>query len=129
MTSFNAGRIAIVLAILSMGSGCYAVRYRTDLPGGGRVHTESASFFVGGLFGTKRINLENICPDGVSRWENKASALDVVLAYVTLGIYTPRTIEIECAGGQAYRLEERPSEDVTEVTPLGPAIATAEVSR
>jgi hypothetical protein len=128
MDSRKAGRIALAAAILSMGTGCYAVKYRTDLPGGGRVHSQSATFFIGGLIGKATVNLDSICPNGVARWENKASVLDLILTYITIGIYTPRTIEVECAGGSAYRLEEQPSQNVTEVTPIGPAVAAVEVA-
>jgi hypothetical protein len=118
MTSRREGRVALIAAILCISTGCYSVRYNTDLPRGGRVHTQGASYFLGGLIGNNTVNLDNVCPNGVARWENKHSFLDLLLGSITAGIYTPLTIEIECAGGSAYRLEEKPSENVTAVTAL-----------
>lgn len=105
---------AALVALVAL-TGCFRVHYRTDLPGGGPIRTESASFFIVGLIGEKTVNLEALCPQGVSRWENQASFLDMVLSVITLWIYTPRTIIVECAGGSAYRAVEHPELGMTEV--------------
>lgn len=85
-------------------SGCFTVRYTTGQNPGGSRHEESASFFLWGLVGDKRVDLDSICPQGVARWQNQATFLDGFLAVVTLGIYSPRTVVVECTGGRAYRM-------------------------
>jgi len=76
---------------------CKTVSYRTGAPGGGERTSRNASFFLFGAVGTATIDLTEACPQGVSSWSNRKSAVDTVLSIVTLGIYTPRTIRIECA--------------------------------
>ena len=80
------------------------MRYNTDTPPGGLRHEENAHFFLWGLVGEKTVSLDAICPQGVARWYNEASFLNGFLYVITLGIYAPRTIVVECAGGKAYRM-------------------------
>ena len=96
-------RLLWTLAALSV-SGCYTVRYYTDAQPGGSHHEEGADFFLWGLVGDKQVDLDTICPQGVSRWYNQATFLNGLLSVITLGIYAPRTIVVECAGGKAYRM-------------------------
>ncbi len=85
-------------------SGCFTVRYNTAALPGGAHHEEGAHFFLWGLVGNKVVSLDTICPQGVSRWYNQATFLNGFLYFITLGIYAPRTIVVECAGGKAYRM-------------------------
>lgn len=85
-------------------SGCVTARYYTDSQPGGAHHEEGADFFLWGLVGEKEVNLDAICPQGVSRWYNQATFLNGFLQFITLGIYAPRTIVVECSGGKAYRM-------------------------
>ena len=43
------------------------------------------------------IDLDAACPEGVARWTNKSDALDWLASVATLGIWSPRTVIIECA--------------------------------
>ncbi len=83
--------------LLVLSAGCNTVRYHTNLPGGGGRRQETASFFLWGLVGEKVVNLDAVCPSGTARWQNEKTFLDGFLEVVTLGIYTPRTITMECA--------------------------------
>ena len=87
---------ALLVAALLL-SACKTVSYRTGAPGGGERTSRNASFFLFGAVGTATIDLTEACPQGVSSWSNRKSAVDTLLSIVTLGIYTPRTIRIECA--------------------------------
>jgi hypothetical protein len=97
------GQLLLAIAALS-ASGCYTVRYYTDAQPGGSHHEEGADFFLWGLVGSKEVSLDAICPQGVSRWHNQATFLNGFLSFITLGIYVPRTIVVECSGGKAYRM-------------------------
>lgn len=88
--------LAAFLAAAAL-SGCYTVRYETRLPEGGPKKEEHARFFLWGLAGHKDVDLDELCPGGAHAWRSRASAGDVVLSLVTLGVYVPRTIEVECA--------------------------------
>jgi len=43
------------------------------------------------------VDLDAACPDGAARWRNEATFGDVVADLLTIGIWSPRTIVVECA--------------------------------
>ena len=88
--------LAALIACAAL-SGCFTVRYETRLPEGGPTKQEHAPFFLWGLAGHQDVDLDELCPGGAHAWKNGASTGDVLLSIVTLGIYAPRTIEVECA--------------------------------
>jgi hypothetical protein len=95
-------RTGAVAALLLCTTGCQTVHYTTGRnAGGGRVE-QNAPFFLWGLVGEKVVNMNEVCPDGgAARWKNQQTFLDGFLGTITLGIYSPRTIVIECASGTA----------------------------
>ena len=97
------GLLILALAV-PLVSGCFTVRYNTDKSAVGTHHEEGADFFLWGLVGEKVVSLDSICPQGVARWYNEATFLNGFLYFITLGIYAPRTIVVECASGKAFRM-------------------------
>ncbi|MBC7693285.1 MAG: Bor family protein [Methylotenera sp.] len=93
---------AVILALaLLTASGCATHRITIGADEGGLrpAFEKSQPFFVYGVGQTKRTNAREICDDhGVARVEVKLTALDVILGAVTVGIYTPSTVEIYCSG-------------------------------
>jgi len=90
--------LALVMCAV-LGAGCYKVTYQNLLlPPNGVVHEGTSSFFILALVGDERIPAYVICPGGVSRIETGLSFVDLLLTVVTIGIYTPRSYEIECGG-------------------------------
>lgn len=92
-------RAASLAAALALAA-CYTVRYETRLKPGGETHRKMVSYFFWGLGGSHDIDLDAYCPEGVAGWSNRATFGNVLIDLVTLGIWSPRTVEIECAGGQ-----------------------------
>ncbi len=90
-------KIYLVLLVLSFLIGCYSTRYKTELPRSGYQKEKTASFFLFGLVGRPEYNLDQLCPNGVSQFRNYMTFLDGFLRVITIGIYTPTTIEIECS--------------------------------
>ncbi len=88
------------LAALAL-AGCHVVRYETGRPASPRVVTIPVTYWLWGLKGSHAIDLDAACPEGAARWESKATASNKLLGIVTLGIYVPRTVVIECAEGKA----------------------------
>lgn len=88
------------LTLLALG-GCHAIRYETGRPVSPRVVTVPVNFFVWGLIGNHVVDLDAACPEGAARWQNRASPLNAFFDLVTLGIWSPRTVIIECAEGRA----------------------------
>jgi hypothetical protein len=87
------------LAALAL-AGCHVVRYDTGRPASPRVVTIPVTYWFWGLRGNHAVDLDAACPEGAARWQSKATATDKLLDIVTLGIYVPRTIIIECAEGK-----------------------------
>lgn len=101
-------RMVAAAATLVLATGCYTARYQTSLAGGGARSEEKGHYFLWGLIGEKTVNLKQVCPNGAARWMNQQSFVDGLLGAITIGIYIPRTIEIECAGGKAEGWEPAP---------------------
>jgi hypothetical protein len=115
----NARRLGIVLAsgalLLSTG-GCYkATFYKNPSVVKGEEHEEWTDFFVFGMVGTERIDVNDFCPTGeaavVRTGGNVATGL---VGALTIGIYTPRKVYVTCAANgpaaSARRLELELSE-------------------
>lgn len=52
--------------------------------------------------GEAEVNVDQICPNGVAFFQNRAEVVDSIVGCITCGIYTPLTIEVTCASGSAY---------------------------
>lgn len=93
----------IVIALLACSllvSGCASV---TITQQGQPDHTywphyeERKDFFLWGLIGEHTVNTRAICKDKtVVQMQTKFSAMDVLYAGLTLGLYLPRTAKVWC---------------------------------
>jgi hypothetical protein len=97
-------RIFLTALAVTLLGGCYTVSYSTKLAGSETYRQERGDFFFWGLAGDKTIDMKAMCPEGVSRWKSEATFVDGVLGIVTLGIYVPRHVTVECAGGKAWNI-------------------------
>ncbi|MBV8762122.1 MAG: hypothetical protein JO257_32815 [Deltaproteobacteria bacterium] len=94
-------RLLAVVAIAAALAGCFKVTYTNPaLPMNGQVVEQKGSFFIFGLAGNAEIPVYQMCPGGVSEIRSGHGVGDIVLTILTLGIYTPRSYEIACGGGQ-----------------------------
>ncbi len=104
--------LAAVLA--STLTGCYTISYQTKAAGSGQYHEDRGDFFFWGLAGDKTVDLKAMCPQGASRWKSQQTFVDGLLGVVTLGIYIPRHVTVECAGRAAGVADpDRPGEQVS----------------
>ena len=92
--------MACVVA-LATATGCYTVRFQSTMPPGGARYEEKGHFFLWGLVGEKEVDLKKLCPAGPSRWQNQQTFVDGLVGFVTLGIYIPRTVTVECTAAKA----------------------------
>ncbi len=91
---------ALLVSAALLSGACYKVTYVN--PGtapSGVVQDTKGHFLIFGIVGTAEIHAEAMCPGGVHQVVSKESFIDLVLGAITIGIYTPRTYEIECAAG------------------------------
>jgi hypothetical protein len=50
-----------------------------------------------GLIGDNEINLKRVCPTGVTSFGDEFRPFDLLFAFGTLGLYTPKTVLVRCA--------------------------------
>ncbi|MDQ3369891.1 MAG: Bor family protein, partial [Myxococcota bacterium] len=62
-------------------------------------HTAKQSFFLWGLIGGAEVDLVKLCPTGVAGIQSRSSGVDSILHYVTGGLYSPMSVDVQCAGG------------------------------
>lgn len=89
--------VALAAAAALALAGCQTVQYRTGRPASARHVEQKHHFFFWGLKGKAVVDLETACPEGVARFSNQATAGDWFASVVTLGIWSPRTVVVECA--------------------------------
>ena len=141
-----AGR-GLLLCAIALG-GCYRATFiRDPQVVRGVEHDQWNHFFIFGLVGETDLDVRQFCPDGrVAEVQTQANFLNGLVSIVTIGIYTPRTVYVTCAGGPsravleidgdrngrpvAARLRRGDSVEGATVTPEGAAfrIARAEVA-
>ena len=92
----------LVVASCVFASGCYHATIETGLrPSGQKITQNWASGWIYGLVAPKTVEAAAKCPNGVSKVETKLSFVNQLVGILTLGIYTPMQIVVECAGGSS----------------------------
>jgi hypothetical protein len=89
-------RLALAIAALAL-AGCQTVRFQAGRQPAPTHVQQDAHYFLWGLVGEARVDLDAACPNGVAAFRVEARTGDYLLDVITLGIYSPRTISIECA--------------------------------
>ena len=87
------------LALLVLVAGCYhyTFEHRAPAPGEQLVrHEHRVPTYINGLVGTGTVDVTRDCAQPV-RTELQVRPTDVLLAVVTLLIYTPHTLYVVCA--------------------------------
>ena len=96
-------RRSVLIAVLSamfflFASGCYHVRVVTVNMPPSDVHQVWMHGFLYGLVGSE-ISSESVCGNRpVAAVDTYMSFLNFLVGGLTMGIYTPRTVRITCAG-------------------------------
>ena len=89
--------IVVLLCAAGLLSGCHTVRYQTGRPASPRKVEQTHHFYFWGLKGKPVVDLDAACPEGVARWSSQSTAGDWFASVLTIGIWSPRTVVIECA--------------------------------
>ena len=85
-----------LIAFILIVAGCYSVKIDRQVTGLDHVEL-SQSFFFFGLLGDKEVDLTEQCPRGVSTVTERFAFSDLLCSVFTLGIYTPKTVYVNCA--------------------------------
>lgn len=97
------GGLAVLVAVGVMAAGgCYE---HTISVGGGAphapvVHDHWENFWLGGLVGHVKVEVQRMCPSGRATIEAKQTFLNGLVAALTSGIYTPTTLRVRCHDGR-----------------------------
>ena len=113
-----------LLALLSL-NGCYKIDY---VQGPSEPYATQSEWHHIGILGlvefSDPVRLDQICPGGWAKVHNEISVLHglVTVALGTVGLswaYTPHTIEVYCASGQAFQVELDDQGLATSAMPIG----------
>lgn len=87
----------LVIAVCLSAVGCYHATIETSLnPNGETITQKWASCWIFGLVPPKTVEAAAQCPNGVSKVETQQSFLNGLVGMLTIGIYTPMEIVVEC---------------------------------
>ena len=79
-------------------TGCYTTTIETGLPASNMTITKNwATGWVYGLVPPKTVEAAAQCPHGVAKVMTQLSFPNQLVGALTLGIYTPMTIQVTCA--------------------------------
>lgn len=109
----------VVVVAFSVASGaCYSVKYATKSRAEPQQYSVTNHFFLSGLIGHPKVNLARRCPDGVASAEVIHTFGDMLLAGLTLGLWSPTTTRYRCAAGatQAQTAPDAPNDQVAATT-------------
>ncbi len=88
---------------LVVASGCYRVTVvdgaRAPTRGGDVERERWAHFFFFGLVGDEQFDVRRICGGPAATIRTDGDVLTTVTALLTVGLYTPRHVAIDCAAG------------------------------
>jgi hypothetical protein len=85
----------LTLLLLISLSGCYRVNVESAIPGG-RIVEQREHFFAFGTMGESKMEMAKLCPEGVASFGDRFTAKDVALAVASVGVYTPKTVWVQC---------------------------------
>lgn len=93
-------RLLALVVALSVLSGCgYTYHFRNNTAQRGDEHNEWASYFFFGLVGDHEIDVREFCPQGAYEITTGTNFLTWLVSGITIGIYTPRKVNIWCHAG------------------------------
>lgn len=90
-------RLFVTTTIVTCAA-CYHATVETGAaPSTEVIHQSFASGWIYGLVPPETVDAESQCPKGVSKVETQHSFVNELVAFLTLGIYTPMEIKVTCA--------------------------------
>lgn len=91
-------RVTSLLAAVTALGACYHATIETGLtPSTQTLEQSFASSWIYGLVPPKTVETTTRCPNGVAKVETQQTFVNQLVAFLTLGIYTPMHIRVTCA--------------------------------
>ena len=91
-------RLLLVVILAALAQGCYHATVSTGLrPSTVKIENKWATAWIAGLVPPSAVETMERCPAGVAQVDTQLSFLNMLVANLTLGIYTPMEIVVTCA--------------------------------
>jgi hypothetical protein len=105
-TGSRTGRALVAAFALLATAGCYEHTFTVGAgaPAGPMVYDRWEHFWLAGLIGHTKMEVDEICPSGDATIETKQTFLNGLVSGLTSGIFTPLTLQIRCRGGNRGRV-------------------------
>lgn len=84
--------------------GCYKNTVNLGPPPGGQSYETRKAFVFWGALPDAYVDMDKVCPQGVSRIEEQQDFLDGTIACCSLGFVRTVSVRVVCADGAAYSL-------------------------
>jgi hypothetical protein len=88
---------SFILVTLLLSGCAYRYQFVTGKPPSGTRVQENRHIAIWGYVEAAPFDLERSCPNGVSEFGSYVSFLNWLSAFLTIGIYTPRTVYAVCS--------------------------------
>jgi hypothetical protein len=103
-----------VVGIVFGSAACFHATIETGAtPSTTMISKQWAPGFVWGLVPPSTVETAAKCPNGVAKVETQLTFLNQLVEFVTIGIYTPMSIEVTCAAGKGVADGSQPAADLT----------------
>ena len=103
-----------VVGLLVAAPACYHATVDTGLsPSNQTVEKSFAAAWIGGLVPPSTVETASKCQHGAAKIETQLSFVNMLVGWLTLGIYTPMSIKVTCA--EAGRASISPTEPTLDV--------------
>jgi hypothetical protein len=98
----------IVLSLALSACATHKINYTNpSVTAGGQTHSARQSFYLWGLVGGNQVDLAKLCPTGVASIESKTGVGDQIFTMLTGGLYSPMSVDVQCASGPVAAGGER----------------------
>ena len=121
-----------LLATIAGGAACYHATVETGLtPSAVTVEKGWASSWIYGLVPPSAVSTAAKCSTGIARVETQLPFVNMLVGFLTAGIYTPMAIKVTCAQRGSASVDGRPVEIIVikDETPAARDQAFAEALR
>jgi len=100
-TTRKLGATMAGIALVLLSTACYehTVTVGAGAPQGPVVYDHWENFWIAGLSGHTRVDVEELCQSGDATVYMRQTFLNGLVSGLTSGIYTPMTVTVRCADG------------------------------
>ena len=99
---------SVWLMLLMSLTGCYKNTVYLGPAPGLNTYEERAAFVFWGALPEHEIDMNEVCPQGVSRIEEQQDFTDGLIGCCTLGFVRTVSVQVTCADGKAFSIVPQP---------------------